>query len=119
MIKMTIRISAALLLAAVIFSCGGSGGRTTDGESAGMRYARYLSISDCGSYTVADITNPWDTARLLHRYILVPQDSPLPQDIPQGTLVRTPIDRPHHRLLLGTCLDNRRPRSLRPHSRSL
>ena len=64
MIKMTIRISAALLLAAVIFSCGGSGGRTTDGESAGMRYARYLSISDCGSYTVADITNPWDTARL-------------------------------------------------------
>ena len=90
MIKMTIRISAALLLAAVIFSCGG---RTTDGESVGMRYARYLSISDCGSYTVADITNPWDTARLLHRYILVPQDSPLPQDIPQGTLVRTPIDR--------------------------
>ncbi len=93
MIKMTIRISAALLLAAMIFSCGGSGGRTTDGESVGMRYARYLSISDCGSYTVADITNPWDTARLLHRYILVPQDSPLPQDIPQGTLVRTPIDR--------------------------
>ena len=90
MIKMTIRISAALLLAAVIFSCGG---RTTDGEGVGMRYARYLSISDCGGYTVADITNPWDTARLLHRYILVPQDSPLPQDIPQGTLVRTPIDR--------------------------
>ena len=90
MIKMTIRISAALLLAAMIFSCGD---RTTDGESVGMRYARYLSISDCGSYTVADITNPWDTARLLHRYILVPQDSPLPQDIPQGTLVRTPIDR--------------------------
>ena len=79
MIKMTIRISAALLLAAVIFSCGG---RTTDGESVGMRYARYLSISDCSSYTVADITNPWDTARLLHRYILVPQDSPLPPDIP-------------------------------------
>ena len=49
MIKMTIRISAALLLAAMIFSCGGSGGRTTDGESVGMRYARYLSISDCGS----------------------------------------------------------------------
>ena len=93
MIKMTIRISAALLLAAVIFSCGGSGGRTTDGESVGMRYARYLSISDCGGYTVADITNPWDTARLLHRYILVPQGSPLPQDIPQGTIVRTPIDR--------------------------
>ncbi len=90
MIKMTIRISAALLLAAVIFSCGG---RTTDGESVGMRYARYLSISDCSDYTVADITNPWDTTRLLHRYILVPQDSPLPQDIPQGTLVRTPIDR--------------------------
>ena len=93
MIKMTIRISAALLLAAVISSCGGSSGRTTEGENVGMRYARYLSISDCGSYTVADITNPWDTARLLHRYILVPQDSPLPPDIPQGTLVRTPIDR--------------------------
>lgn len=57
-----------------------------------MKYAQYLDIRDCKGYSVADIVNPWDTARLLHRYILVPADSVLPAGLPEGTLIRTPVD---------------------------
>ena len=80
------------MLAMVLLSCGRGGNGAADGEKAVMRYAQYLSITGCGSYSVAEITNPWDTARILHRYILVPESSPLPADLPQGTLIRTPID---------------------------
>lgn len=57
-----------------------------------MRHARYLDIQEHEGYTVAEITNPWDTTRLLHRYILVPEESPLPEGKLQGTVIRTPID---------------------------
>ena len=80
------------MLAMVLLSCGRGGNGATDGEKAVMRYAQYLSITGCDGYSVAEITNPWDTARILHRYILVPESSPLPADLPQGTLIRTPID---------------------------
>lgn len=84
-------LTAAVLT--VLTSCGGGQTHTEDGKSLPMRYAAYLSITDLGNCTIADITNPWDTARLLHRYILVPSDSTLPADLPEGTLIRTPIDR--------------------------
>lgn len=57
-----------------------------------MQYARYLYIRECSGYTVAEITNPWDTARILHRYILIPRTDREPEEIPQGTVIRTPID---------------------------
>ena len=75
------------MLAMVLLSCGRGGNGATDGEKAVMRYAQYLSITGCDGYSVAEITNPWDTD------ILVPESSPLPADLPQGTLIRTPIDR--------------------------
>ena len=58
-----------------------------------MLYAQYLSITDCDSFTVADIANPWDTSRILHRYVAVPKSAALPTELPDGTLIRTPIDR--------------------------
>jgi len=48
-------------------------------------------MTDFGSYTLAEIRNPWDTARLLHTYVLVSADSALPDQLPAGTVVRTPI----------------------------
>ena len=81
------------MLAMVLLSCGGGGNGAADGEKAVMRYAQYLSITGCDGYSVAEITNPWDTARILHRYILVPEGNAIPADLPQGTLIRTPIDR--------------------------
>ena len=35
--------------------------------------------------------NPWDSTRLLHRYILLPDSVSVPDALPEGTLVRTPL----------------------------
>lgn len=49
---------------------------------------------------VADVWNPWkedgskkekDDKVLLHRYVLVPSDGEVPENLPQGELIRTPL----------------------------
>ena len=49
--RMTIRLSAALVLAAITVSCGNRGNSAADGERTEMLYAQYLSITDCDSFT--------------------------------------------------------------------
>lgn len=56
-----------------------------------MRYATHLTISEKPNYTEVTVRNPWDTLKTLRRYLLVPRDSLLPADLPQGTVVRTPV----------------------------
>ncbi len=59
-----------------------------------LEYSEFLRISDTDKdITVVEITNPWDTARLLHRYILIPKGTDMPEGLPKGTVVRTPIDK--------------------------
>ena len=55
-----------------------------------IEYAELLSIRH-DDYTDVKISNPWDSARLLHRYILVPKTQSVPSNLPQGTVVRTPL----------------------------
>ena len=56
-----------------------------------MHYAQRLSMKDCGDYTKVDVQNPWDTTKLLQTYVLVDKDKPLPANLPQGIVVRTPL----------------------------
>ena len=37
--------------------------------------------------------SPWDTARILHTYVLVGRETELPVGLPEGTLVRTPVEK--------------------------
>lgn len=84
-----ILFSAFLLSVAV--SCGHA---VPDTVTAGNNlYARGFSLSDCDGYKILDIRNPWDTLRLLHRYLLVPKGAAIPDSMPQGTLLRTPLGR--------------------------
>lgn len=85
---------AALLLLTV--QCQNRTGRPADSNAADdtlVHYAELLSIVRHDGYTDVAITNPWDTTRLLHRYLLVPRDEELPANLPQGTVVRTPLER--------------------------
>ena len=57
-----------------IASC--QGGKTTTDDKAGgdtisMRYATNLTLVRYDNYVEATIRNPWDTTRVLHRYLLV------------------------------------------------
>ncbi len=64
----------------------------TNGNDSIIHHAELLSITCHEEYTDVQITNPWDTARLLHRYLLVPRNKELPQGLPQGTVVRIPLE---------------------------
>ena len=52
-----------------------------------------LSLIDYENYIVAQLRNPRDTTKILHTYVLVDKKQPLPQELPLGTLVRTPLSK--------------------------
>lgn len=92
-VKMFLFLFLSMLFFAAV-GCSGVSSRgvaPVEGDTIAMRHARLLQLVDCDSFVVADIKNPWGSG-LLHRYLLVPRDASLPQNMPQGTLLRTPLD---------------------------
>lgn len=61
------------------------------GDTLELRHSSLLSIIECDDYTVADIGNPWGKG-ILHRYVLVDKESDLSETLPDGTLLRVPLD---------------------------
>lgn len=88
-------IKAVIALALpLLASCGGrSKGHSdaTGGNSVPMDYAEFLNLTEHPGYTLAEIHNPWDTTETLHRYVLVPDSAELPEKLPEGSLIRTPL----------------------------
>lgn len=83
---------AAVLL---LFSCG-NGGRTASslpegGDTLELKYAENLEIVTYPDYRLVKLRNPWDTLKTLHTYILLDRDAPQPARLPQGTVVRVPL----------------------------
>ncbi|MBQ4387461.1 MAG: ABC transporter substrate-binding protein [Prevotella sp.] len=89
------RVNAFLVLTAVLLSsCGGqTARRQEDGDTLKLRYATLLAIVRHDGYTEAAIRNPWKEGMLLHTYLLVPRGQELPEGMPHGTLIRTPVRR--------------------------
>ena len=83
-----------LLISFVLFaSCGGSKSEKgrEDGDSLSLKYAERISIVRHKGYTQVSLADPWNRGKTLHSYLLVPADSPIPQSLPEGTVVRTPL----------------------------
>lgn len=79
------------IAAVCIVACGRSAATSQYEEGDTLTsYSELLTLVDCGEYVVADVRNPWDTARLLHRYILIPAGSDIRPDI-GGTVVKVPL----------------------------
>lgn len=86
----------SIFLFAIIVSCGG--GRKAAVESAAManntiKDAKLFKVEQCDGYRVMDVTNPWDTTKLLNRYILINKGDSMPLNLPKGVIVRTPVER--------------------------
>jgi iron complex transport system substrate-binding protein len=80
-------------LVCLVAACGQPGKPLPAGESlpaGSIRYAGGFSIHTFDGYKVAELRDPWDTAKILQRYVLAGRDNPLPDNLPDGTLVRTP-----------------------------
>lgn len=85
--------SVSMLCVLLYISCSGDTVcyEPIDGNRLGIRHASLLEIVECDGYTVADIKNPWRDG-ILHRYVIVDKDASLPTHLPNGTLLRTPLD---------------------------
>ena len=79
------------LLCSCFRSGRGAGNIVETGDSV-VTAARLLSMQRNAAYTVVTVADPWKGG-VLHRYVLVPRDSVLPGDLPEGTVVRTPVQR--------------------------
>lgn len=93
MSRITFIILSGLLL---LSACGGKSSTASgsaQGDTIPLHYSSNLSLIDYEDYIVAQLRNPWDTAKILHTYVLVDKNQPLPQELPQGTLVRTPLSK--------------------------
>ena len=58
-----------------------------------MEYAGRIRIDSSEHYILVRVQNPWDTARILHTYVLVGRETELPVGLPEGALVRTPVEK--------------------------
>ena len=84
-------VTIVLLLSA----CSG-GSKTSSafkGEILPLKYAENLTLIQGDGYTEARLRNPWDTTSILRTYILVDKDKEVPDHLPEGTLVRTPLSK--------------------------
>ena len=80
----------------LLSACGGKSSTASgsaQGDTIPLHYSSNLSLIDYEDYIVAQLRNPWDTAKILHTYVLVDKKQPLPHELPQGTLVRTPLSK--------------------------
>ena len=81
-----------MLVLSSCFRGGNTAGKVLDAQDSIITAAKLLSMQRTPHYTLVTVGDPWKGG-VLHRYVLVPRDSVLPDDLPEGTLVRTPISR--------------------------
>ena len=92
-----ILLSAYIVTWVLLLSACGGGSKTSslqaEGDTIRMKYSSLLQIVKHADYTVVMIRNPWDTLKVLHTYLLADREKPLPEHLPEGTVVRTPLQK--------------------------
>lgn len=90
-------ITSFIVLLCLTFSCNvrqSSPDKQELTTSDPIEYARGFTIKHYADYTVAELRDPWDSTRILQRYLLVDRNKKvLPEGMPKGTLLRTPLRR--------------------------
>ena len=56
-----------------------------------IQYSQGYTIERYSDYIVAELRDPWDTTRILQRYLLVDRNKDIPGGMPKGTIVRIPL----------------------------
>ncbi len=83
-------LSAMFLLS---YGCAGQSmdDSRLDGGDTLTHDASLLTIVDFKDYRIADVANPWNDGKRLQRYILIDRSRPIPADLPDGVIVKTPL----------------------------
>lgn len=91
--KTFLRHTSVLLLLIVGFcACTGNKSRTDEGTPIALSHATLLHMERTDSFTLVTVKDPWHEGKTLATYILVDRTSAMPHHIPEGTVVRTPIE---------------------------
>jgi iron complex transport system substrate-binding protein len=56
-----------------------------------IRYAQGFTVTRHDGYQLVEVKDPWNEQGYLQRYILVDRNRAMPQNLPQGTVVRVPV----------------------------
>ena len=89
-------LSAHIVIIVLLLSACSGGSKTSsafEGKVLPLKYAENLTLIQGEGYTEAVLRNPWDTTSILRTYILVDKDKEVPDHLPEGTLVRTPLSK--------------------------
>ncbi len=84
------------LIVLLLSACGGRSKTSSTAhpeEIIPLKYAENLLMTKGKGYTRVQIRNPWDTTSVLSTYILVDKYNEMPEQLPEGTLVRTPLSK--------------------------
>ena len=75
-------------------ACTPSGKQTSSKEalsSDSIQYAQGFTVQRFDTYTMVEVRDPWDSTRLLQRYLLVDRTKSVPSGLPKGTIVKVPV----------------------------
>ena len=81
----------AMLLALVSCKGGITSAVSDGGDTIKLNYATGLTMVKYDDFTEVKVADPWHSGKTLHTYLLVPSTEDVPDDLPQGTVVRTPM----------------------------
>ena len=85
-----------VILVLILLSCNGRGKTSSamlQEELIPLKHAENLKLIKGNGYIEARLRNPWDTTSILQTYLLVEKDKPLPEQLPEGKIVRTPLSK--------------------------
>ena len=87
-----------ILLATLLLLLTGCRQARTDihagqGDTLSLSYAKLLHVVKYQDYTLVSIDNPWKEGRTLHRYVLVDRNKPVTAQLPEGDVIKVPVER--------------------------
>ncbi|SHF06539.1 ABC transporter substrate-binding protein [Dysgonomonas macrotermitis] len=93
------KFTTLILLLSVLILGSCSGNKTKDQSTPESvadtayttHYAKGFKVKFYTDYKEVTVVDPWDSTKILQRYILVDKKKDLPKNLPQGTLIRTPL----------------------------
>lgn len=91
------RLLLASLLTVLLISCSGNKQSeatipTTTNSTYNVKYAKGFKVDIYDDYKLISVRDPWDSTRILQKYILVDKSKELPSNLPEGTIIRTPLE---------------------------
>jgi ABC-type Fe3+-hydroxamate transport system, periplasmic component len=90
---MNLKLYLFSLLSLLLLSCGGKQEKAIAdvGSLDSIRYATGFTVTAREGYTIAEVVNPWDSTKVLQRYILLNREQAMPSALPKGTVIRIPV----------------------------